>query len=49
MPGASTANDFSMNTWQPLATAYSTCMGRKAGGVANSTTPPGADASMAFL
>ncbi len=43
MPGASTANDFSMNTWQPLATAYSRWMGRKPGGVVNSTSPPGAD------
>ena len=31
MPGASTANDFSMKTWQPLATAYSRWIGRKAG------------------
>ena len=48
-PGASTANDFSMNTCMPFATAYSRWMGRKAGGVARRTTLPGSSESIAFL
>ena len=49
MPGASTANDFSMKTFTPLLTAYSKCIGRKAACVVRSTTSPGPSESMAFL
>ncbi len=47
--GASTAKDFSMKTFTPLATAYSKCAGRKAAGVVSIATSPLRRESMAFL